>query len=233
MTTGLLTSTDLLLRDHVAEQLAWDSQVDASEIGVAAHAGAVTLTGFVGSYAGKLAAERAAKRVRGVRAVANDVNVRLRLPRTDPEIAADIVRALALRVTLPEAVQAAVHHGHVTLTGTVSCLFQKAVAEKALRHIPGVVGIVNRISVASDGTTRDVKRHIVSALHRDADVDARGIRVTSSGGVVVLTGTVCSWRERESAERAAAHAPGVTAVDNQLTVAPLVPGAGDGDDDAC
>lgn len=152
MTTGLLTSTDLLLRDRVAQQLAWDSQVDASEIGVAAHAGAVTLTGFIGSYAGKLAAERAAKRVHGVRAVANDVNVRLRLPRTDPEIAGDAVRALALRVTLPESVQAVVHHGHVTLTGAVSCLFHKAVAEKALRRIHGVVGVVNRITVgAGDG----------------------------------------------------------------------------------
>jgi osmotically-inducible protein OsmY len=171
MTTGLLTSTDLLLRDHVVHQLARDSQVDASEIGVAAHAGAVTLTGFINSYAGKLAAERAAKRVRGVRAVANGVEVRLRLPRTDPEIAAEVVQALGLRVTLPESVQAVVHHGHVVLTGTVSSLFHKAVAEKALRHIPGVVGIANRITVAPDGTTRDVKRHIVSALHRDADVD--------------------------------------------------------------
>lgn len=218
MTTAALTPTDLRMRDSVLGQLAWDSKVDASAIGVTAKDGAVTMTGFIDSYAGKLAAERAAKRVRGVRAVANDVQVRLRLERTDPEIAADAAVALKLRATLPDGVQVVVHGGHLTLTGTVHTLFQQAVAEKAVRHIRGVKGIVNRVEVAPAASVPDVRRHIVRALHRDADVDARSIEVGVSGHEVTLEGTVGSWRERESAERAAMHATGITRVDNRIRV---------------
>jgi osmotically-inducible protein OsmY len=218
MTTAALTDLDLRMRDAVLRQLEWDSQVDASAIGVTATNGAVTLTGFIDSYAGKLAAERAAKRVRGVRAVANDVQVRLRLDRTDADIAADAARALNLRVTLPESIQVVVHSGHLTLTGTVVTLFQRAVAEKAVRYIKGIKGIVNRIDVMPITSARDVRREIVRALHRDADVDARGIEVTVSGRTVTLTGQVGSWHERESAERAAMHATGITEVDNRINV---------------
>ncbi|MBI4262794.1 MAG: BON domain-containing protein [Acidobacteria bacterium] len=219
MTTAVPTQPDVQLRDAVVQQLDWDSQVDASAIGVTVKGGVVTLTGFVGTYAGKLAAERAVKRVRGVRAVANDVQVRLRLDRTDADIAADAVRALDLRGTLPENIQVTVHNGHVTLTGTVNMLFQRAVAEKALRHIRGIKGIVNRIQVTPAATARGVRQAIVQALHRDADVDARGIEVTVSGNKVTITGAVSAWHEKESAERAAMHAPGITVVDNRIVVA--------------
>jgi osmotically-inducible protein OsmY len=218
MTTASLTGPDLRVRDTVAQELLWDSEVDASEIGVSAGNGAVTLTGFVNSYAGKIAAERAAKRVRGVRAVANDVQVRLRLERTDPEIARDAARLLAVRLTLPETVQAVVHMGHLTLTGKVSSLFQRAIAEKALHNIRGLKGIVNRIEVVPSASPGDVRREIVRALHRDAGVNARGIEVTVTGEKVRLTGTVTSFREREAVELAASHAAGITVVDNRLGV---------------
>jgi len=218
MTTAALTHTDLRLREAALEQLGWDSQLDASGIGVAARDGVVTLTGFIDSYAGKLAAERAIKRVRGVRAVANDLQVTLRLERTDPNIAADIVRALDLYVTLPPTVQAVVHHGHVTLTGVVHTLFQRAVAEKALRYVKGVKGIVNRLVVMPTASARDIRPRIVRALHEDADVYARGLHVVVSGNTATLTGTVRSWHERESAERAAMHASGITHVDNRISV---------------
>ena len=219
MTTASLTQSDLRVRDAVLQQLEWDSQVEASAIGVTARDGAVTMTGFIDSYAGKLAAERAAKRVRGVRAVANDIQVRLRLDRTDADIAADAARALNLRISLPHAVQAVVHSGVVTLTGTVATLFQRAVAENAMRHIGAVKSVINRIEGLPSATTRDVRREIVRALHRDADVDARRITVTTAGSHVTLTGTVGSWHERESAQCAAMHAPGITVVDNRLAVA--------------
>jgi osmotically-inducible protein OsmY len=218
MTAVLLSPTGQRIRDAVMQQLAWDSQVDASGIGVTARNGAVTLTGFIDSYAGKLAAERAAKRVRGVRAVANDIQVKLRLERTDADIAADAAQALFMRATLPESVQVVVHSGHLTLTGRVSTLFQRAAAETAVRSIRGVKGIVNRIEVTSVLPTGDVRQPILGALHRETALDARGIEVAVSGGTVTLTGFVRSWHEREAAERAAMHAPGITRVDNRITV---------------
>jgi osmotically-inducible protein OsmY len=178
----------------------------------------VTLTGFIDSYAGKLAAERAVKRVRGVRAVANDLEVTLRLDRTDADVAADVVHALDQHVTLPRTVQAVVHHGHVTLTGTVHTLFQRVVAEKALRYLTGIKGLVNRIVVTPPVTAGDIQPRIVRALHQDAGIDAHGINVLVSGNSVTLTGTVRSWQERDSAERAVMHAPGITQVDNRISV---------------
>ena len=222
MTTATLTRADIHLRDLAMQQLGWDSQVDSSGIGVAARDGVVTLTGFIESYAGKLAAERAVKRVRGVRAVANDLQVTARLERTDADVAADVARALDQHATLPHAVQAVVHHGHVTLTGTVHTLYQRVSAEKSLCYVKGIKGIANRIAVtpqpAAAAAAEDIQPRIVGALHQDADIDARGINVLVSGNSVTLTGTVHSWRERESAERAAMHAPGITQVDNRLSV---------------
>jgi osmotically-inducible protein OsmY len=199
-------------------QLEWDPRVDASAIGVAAKDGSVTLTGYIDSYTGKLAAERAAKRVNGVRAVSNDLDVRLRLARTDDQIARDAAHALLLRGSVPESVQAVVHHGHVTLTGTVNWLFEKRAAESAVRHIRGVRGVLNHIHVAPRVTERDLRRKIVQALHSDADINASRIIVTVSEGRATLTGTVRSWLQREAVERAASDAPGVTEVDNRLVV---------------
>jgi osmotically-inducible protein OsmY len=218
VTTATLTDADVRVRDAVTRQLDWDPEVDASAVGVAARNGTVTLTGFIDSYAGKLAAERAAKCVHGVRAVANDVEVRLRLERTDPDIAQDAARALELRSSVPDGVQVVVHNGHATLTGKVDWLFQKTSAENALRHIRGLRSVLNHISVAPLAAVRDVRHRIVKALHQNADVDARHIMVTVSGDTATLTGTAGTWLQRNCAERAAANAPGIAHVDNRIIV---------------
>jgi osmotically-inducible protein OsmY len=221
MSTTTLTDADVRVRDAVSRQLEWDPEVDASGVGITAKNGAVSLTGYIDSYSGKLAAERAAKRVRGVRAVANDIEVRLKLERIDADIAADIVHVLALRSTIPDGVQATVHNGHVTLTGKVDWLFRSREAEKAVRHIRGVRNVINYITVAPGAAERDVRHRIGEALHRNANLDARRITVTVSGDKAVLTGTVASWLQRESAERAAADAPGIARVENYIAVEPV------------
>jgi osmotically-inducible protein OsmY len=213
-----LSQLDLRIRDAVSKELAWDSEIDATAIGVAARDGAVTLTGFIDSYAGKLAAERAAKRVRGVRAVANDVQVRVRLDRTDEDIARDAAWALESHGTELDHVQATVHQGQLTITGAVPSSFKRLVAENAVKHIKGVRHVINRVDVVSTAAPEDVQREITRALHRRADVDARGIEVSVTGNRVRLTGTVNSWSERLAAEEAASHAPGIAIVANDLGV---------------
>ena len=224
MTTSTMTEMDVRVRDHVQQQLEWDPEVDASAIGVAAKDGSVTLTGYIDSYAGKLAAERVAKRVRGVRAVANDVEVRLKLDRTDADIAADAAHALDLYASIPKRVQAAVHNGHVTLTGTVAWLFQKTYAEKVVRQIRGVRGVFNHLAVAPRAVEHDVHHRINAALHRNANLDARRIAVSVAGDTATLTGTVSTWLERDSAERATADAPGIVTVLNRIAVEPVESG---------
>jgi len=219
MTTAELTVTDRRLRDSVLQQLEWDSQVDASAVGVTAKGGAVTLTGYIDTYAGKLAAERAVKQVRGVRAVANDIQVRLRLERTDADIAGDAAQALGLRRGVLDNVQAAVHFGHLTLTGAVQTLFKRAVAEKAVQHIDGLKGITNLVTVTPRAASADPASEIVAALQRDVNVTVDDVTVTTSGDTVVLKGTVRSWRERDAAERAAMHSPHISHVVNMLAVA--------------
>jgi osmotically-inducible protein OsmY len=218
MTAIGLTDTDISMKDAVMRQLEWDPEVDSTGIGITAKNGAVTLTGYTGTYIGKLAAERAAKRVRGVRAVANDIEVRLKLDRVDADIAADVVRALEMCSTIPETVQAAVHHGHVTLTGKVGWMFEKRQAEKVVRHVRGVRDVMNYITIAPQAVARDVRHRIVEALHRNANLDSRNIIVNVSGDTAILMGTVGSWLQRESAERAAFDAPGIARVENRIAV---------------
>jgi len=218
MTTIGLSDIDISMKDAVMRQLEWDPEVDSTAVGVTAKDGAVTLTGYIGTYKGKLAAERAAKRVRGVRAVANDIEVRLMLERVDSDVAADVVRALDLYSRIPETVQAAVHHGHVTLTGQVNWMYQKRDAEKAIRHLRGVKDVRNHIVIAPQAVERDVRHRIVEALHRNANLDSRNITVSVSGDTAVLTGLVGSWLQRESAERAAFDAPGIARVENKIAV---------------
>jgi len=218
MTTATLSETDIRVRDAVRGQLDWDPEVDASAVGVTARQGAVTLTGFIDTYAGKLAAERAAKRVHGVRAVANDLDVRLRLERTDADIAQDVVRALQLRGSIPETIQAAVHNGHVTLTGKAQWLYQKDGAAAVVKHIRGVKGVINHIAIEPESDVRDVRHRITTALHQTADVDARHITVTVTGDTATLSGTVGTWLQRDCAERAAMAAPGIAHVDNRILV---------------
>jgi osmotically-inducible protein OsmY len=230
MTTATLTGTDVRLRNAVIRELDWNPDVDNSAIGVSAHDGVVTLTGFIDTYAGKLAAERAVKRVRGVRAVANDIVVRVKVDRTDAEIAADAVRALRLRPEIPEIVQVAVHQGHVTLTGRVEWLLQKEYAELAVEHVRGVRSVHNHIAVSPRTMQRDVRRQIMRALHRSAELDAQHVQVEVEGDTVTLTGTVGSWAQREAAERGAAIAPGIARVDNRLVVVPAEPSAEEPDE---
>jgi osmotically-inducible protein OsmY len=221
MTTATVTDRDVQVRDAVMRQLAWDPEVDAGAVGVTAQGGVVTLTGFIDTYAGKLAAERAAKRVRGVRAIANDIAVRLRIERTDADVANDVVHALDLRSSIPERIQATVHNGHVTLTGTADWQFQKRDAEKALRHIRGVRGVVNYMTIKPRATERGVRHTIVEALHRNANLDARHISVVVTGDKVTLTGHVSNWQQRDTAERAAGDAPGIREVENHIEVEPV------------
>jgi osmotically-inducible protein OsmY len=218
-----MTETDIRTRDAVVRQLDWDPEVDASAIGVTAGDGVVTLSGFIDTYAGKLAAERAAKHVRGVRAVANDIVVRLLVEHTDADIAHEAAQALRLMAAGAEHVQATVHNGHVTLTGTVEWLFQKQRAEKAMRHIRGLLGVFNHITVKPKALQRDVQRRVVRALHRAADIDAQHLSVTVKDDAVILRGTVASWGQRDAVERAAGSAPGITRLDNQITVVPAQP----------
>lgn len=220
MAIATLSEIDTRMRDLVMRELEWDAAVDASAIGVAANDRTVTLTGYVDTYLCKLAAERAAKRVRGVRAVANEIDVRPAVGRTDADIARDVVRSLELRSSVPDNVQATVHHGFVTLTGETMWEFQRRDADKAVRHIRGVRGVVNRIGLAPMSAARDVRHRIVDALHRNADLDARHVQAHAAGDVVTLTGHVGTWLQRDIAERAAADAPGIRRVDNQITVDP-------------
>ena len=218
MAMATLSEVDTRVRDQVVRELEWDAAVDASAIGVAAKDGTVTLTGYADTYVCKLAAERAAKRIRGVRAVANDIEVRPKVGRTDADIAQDVARALELRSTVPDNVQATVHHGHVTLTGETMWEFQRRDAEKTVRHVRGVRDVVNRIGVNPTSAARNVGDRILEAMHRNADLDARHVHAHVSGDVVTLTGTVGTWLQREIAERAASAAPGIRRVDNQITV---------------
>jgi osmotically-inducible protein OsmY len=223
MTTAALTGADVRLRDAVIRELDWDPEVDDSAIGVAAKDGIVTLTGFIDSYAGQLAAERVTTRVRGVRAVANDITVRLKVDVTDTDIAAAAALALKLAPGIPSSVQPTVRNGRVTLTGHVEWLQQKVQAELAVRHVAGVLGVLNHIDVSPKTVQRDVRRRIVQSLHRNADLDARHVEVAVTGDVVTLTGTVGSWAQRDAAERGAGSAPGIRRVDNRLLVVPEEP----------
>jgi len=215
-----LTTPEQGLRDLVMRQLAWDPQVDATMIGVTNKDGIVTLSGYVETYAARLAAERSARKVYGVKAVANELAVKLAEARIDPDIAGDALHALANRVDVPQGITVTVRDGHIALGGRVQWNYQRVSAERAVKYLRGVRGVFNNIVVAPVASPKDVETRIFDALRRLADVDARRVHVMADGPRVVLSGFVRSWNEREEAERAAWTAAGVSTVDNRLAVIP-------------
>jgi len=213
---------DTALRNRVLAELDWEPSLDASAVGVAVKDGVVTLSGSVRSYADKMNAERAVKRVAGVKAVAEDLLVQLPgiAERSDTDIAQSVLSALRFNVAVPYSqIQVTVDGGWVVLDGDVEWQFQKAAAQAAIKHIMGVRGITNRITVKPSVNAADVRAKIQSALVRHAQRDANDIKVEANDGRVVLRGSVHSWQEREQAEEAAWSAPGVSKVENNVIVA--------------
>ena len=215
---------DKELREAVEQALDWEPIIDGEGIGVSVRDGIVTLSGHVPNYAEKREAEKVAGLVRGVRAVACELEVVLPsfFERSDQEIAAAAAKAIAWNTLLPKgAIQLWVDKGRVTLEGAVDWQYQRKSAGNCIRYLAGVRDVNNHIVVNAHASRIDVTAEIEAALLRNAQLDAERIRVDLRGGKVILSGTVTSWVEREAAERAAWGAPGISEVDNLLIVDPV------------
>jgi osmotically-inducible protein OsmY len=216
-----MTASDSALKTLVLAELDWEPAVTAAHIGVTARDGVITLSGHVDGFAEKEAAEHAARRVNGVKAVAEEIEVKLPfdVKRGDDDIARAAADRLAWDSTLPVgAIKVTVHEGWVTLTGEVSWWFQHDAAAQDVRRLWGVVGVNNKVTVKSRVDTHDLGADILTALHRSW-MDPKDIKVSANGGTVKLTGHVRTWGERGAADAAAWAAPGVTDVENNLIIA--------------
>jgi osmotically-inducible protein OsmY len=215
--------SDSEIERDVRDELKWDPDLDASDIAVSVKDGVVTLAGFAKSYTDRLEAELAAKRIAGVRAVANDIEVRLPAidQRPDPDIARDAVSALKAELPIShDRIKVIVKDGWVTLEGAVEWQYQKTTAENAVRKVKGVKGVTNVVTVKPKVQPSELQHKIMEAFKRNAEVDANRITVEANGSEVILKGTVRSWIEREEAERVAWSAPGVTKVEDRIVVSP-------------
>ncbi len=212
---------DVLLRQNVSDELDFRPDVDATNIGVRAEKGVVTLTGHVKSFAEKFAAEQATKAVAGVVAVADEIEVRSGVDCSDDDdsIARRAVNSLAWNTTIPRgSVEVTVDHGWATLSGEVSWQFQKFAAAEALRTLYGILGVTNNIALKTQPQPKDVRNRIQQAFKRSAQLDSDAIAFGISDGTVTLEGTVDSWAARERAEAAVWSAPGVRNVVDNLVV---------------
>jgi osmotically-inducible protein OsmY len=209
------------LQKKVLEALDWEPGLEAREIGVAANDGVVTLTGIVRSYADQFTAERVVKRLGGVKAIANDLEVRLPgdSRRSDSDLAVAAVRALEWDVNVPnDRIKIRVADGWLAMEGQLEWQYQRQAAERAVRHLMGVRGVSNLLTLTPRVTPADLKNRIEAAFKRTAELEARKITVETTGGKVILEGSVHSWAEREEAEDAVWAAPGVTVVEDRLGV---------------
>jgi osmotically-inducible protein OsmY len=214
-------SHDKQLQESVMVELGWEPSIDAAHIGVAANAGVVTLTGRVQNFVQKVAAERAAARVKGVKAVVEEIEVKLPydVTRGDESIAAAATERLAWDSSIPPgAVEIRVEKGWITLNGEVAWYFQKEAAAQAVRPLIGVVGVSNLIEIKPTVNADDVGQNITRALHRSWFYDPNTIRVSAQGGKIKLTGQVTTWNARELAGVTAWSAPGATFVENDISV---------------
>lgn len=213
--------SDSQLQQDIMDELQWEPRVHHANIGVAAKDGVITLSGFVGSYAEKIAAEKAARRVKGVRGLAEEIEVRLDsdAKTADPEIAKRIADMFDWSAMVPKhKIGVKVEHGWVTLTGTVDGHFQRKSASDLASRISGVRGVSNQIEVRAAASPSDIRERIMAAFRRNADLDASTITVAADGNTVRLGGKVHAWYERRIAERAAWSAPGVNRVEDNIIV---------------
>jgi osmotically-inducible protein OsmY len=217
--------TDSEIQRDIEDELRWDPSLENDDIAVSVRDGVVTLAGFAKSYLDKWHAERVASRIRGVKAIANDLTVRLpsSSERPDPDIARAALDALKWNIAVPhDRIKLKVDKGWVTLEGDVDWNFQREAAERTVRSLTGVKGVTNLVTIKARPTPQDVKQKIKEALERGAQFDADRITVEVEGNKAILKGTVRSYAERRDAERAARNAQGITEVENKLTVDPSI-----------
>ena len=213
--------TDERIKQDVLDELKWQPNIDETEIGVTVEEGVVTLTGTVDSFSKKMAAEKAAQGVKGVRAVAEDIEVKYGTDykKTDKEIAKAVANALKWNYSVPsDKISVKVENGWVYLSGEVQWTYQKEAAKRAVEDLLGVNYVANNITLKQKVQATDIKSRITKAFERSADIDAKNVTVTVDGHTVKLSGKVRSFAEKEDARKAAYYAPGVYEVENELEI---------------